>query len=165
MIRTLHDWRWPFAAARASMWLLLAVPFALDTGVHSPHVNAADAPHAPRYVTRGDDVVLTVTADGAAFVGSNWAHDPGELLQWTRSHNPASRAVLRADHRAKFGNVRRLVAAARDAGYRRLTIDAGGELQPRLRHRFDAGWTVHFDTSHVVEEDGGGWHMSSDVWY
>lgn len=54
---TLHDMRWPFAAARASLWLLLFLLCGLDTGVRGIYVQPSYAPHAPRYLTRGDDLL------------------------------------------------------------------------------------------------------------
>lgn len=163
MIRTLHDWRWPYAAMRASVWLLLSLVFAVDPCRRGPNVSPATAPHAPRYLVRGDDVVLTMTADGTTFVASNWSRDATDLLPWMRTHNPSSRAVLRADRRARFGDVRRLLASARDAGYRRITIDAG-EPEPRLRQRLAAGWAVQFDASRVVEPEPDGLSFSLTAW-
>jgi hypothetical protein len=155
-MRTLHDWRWPFAAARASVWLALLSLLGIGEPSAGPFVQPVRIVHARPYLSRNNDLRLTLLGSGTAFVGSNWYPPSGvaEALRWLREHNPSSRVVLRADRYAKFGDVRRLLASARAAGYTRVTID-DGLWEPRLRRRLVTCCSLDFDRSRLVERDSG----------
>jgi biopolymer transport protein ExbD len=120
---TLHRFRWPFAAARTSMWLLILTVLAFGDATRS-----ADRPfsrHATAYPRLSSDIELTLKTT-AFFVNGAWvaSHDESvEELRWLVDHNRASRVVVRVGYAVSFGDVRKLIASARAAGVRRVTIE------------------------------------------
>jgi biopolymer transport protein ExbD len=161
---TLHDLRWAYIAARASVYALLLVLFSWFDGSVGVSVYQPSVLNGRRYAVRNDDVVVTVQASGELFAAHSWvpAKDLAEELQWLREHNPHSRFVLRADRDASFGMVRNVLRAARDAGWRRITVE-GQPPTTLLERRIHAGWALpRADHSALVERPTSSGSLSLD---
>jgi biopolymer transport protein ExbD len=155
-MRTLHDMRWPYLAARAAVLTLLLVLVSMLHESRGAYVFAPAIDRATLYPARNDDVLVFVKRDGTLFIGYTWV-PPAELateLAWLRAHNPRSRFVLSADRHAAFADVRNVIRAARDAGFRRITID----VQPPvllLERRIRAGFALpRHDPSRLITRPG-----------
>lgn len=138
---TLHDLRWTYVAGRAAVFLTLLFALSLTNASRGVYVHAPSLRSGSLYPARNDDLVVFVTRRAAVFAGSNWVR-PGQLAEeliWLRKHNPRSRLVLRADRNVPFAEVRTVLRAARDAGYRRITVDGQAPvtlLERRILARF-----------------------------
>ena len=150
---TLHDLRWAYIAARASVFAILLVLLSLVDGSVGVYVFQPSTTNGRRYAVRNDDVVVTVQANGRLFARYSWVR-PEELaaeLKWLREHNPRSRFVVRADRRAPFGMVRNVIRAARDAGWSRVTVE-GQPPTTLLERRIHAGWSLARDDGSALVE-------------
>lgn len=71
-----------------------------------------------------EDLVVSVRADGTIFRGTTWipAEDLAPWLAEERAREGDRAIVLKADARAKHGDVRSVLKIAADAGFRRVAI-------------------------------------------
>ncbi len=165
---TLHDLRWAYIAARASVYAILLVLLSLVDASVGVHVFQPSVAGGRRYAVRNDDVVVTVRANGELYMLHSWvrAEDLAEELTWLRERNPRSRFVLRADRQASFGVVRNAVRAAGDAGWRRITVE-GQPPTTLLERRIHAGWALPQDDDSVLVEraTSGGSFSLDHLWH
>lgn len=91
---------------------------------YGPRVQYPFAAHVEYLAGEEKDVALFVTSDDRVFVGNELAacEDVLNHLLATQERTPDRMLVLSADRAASFGAVRRVIAAARDAGFRRIRV-------------------------------------------
>lgn len=162
---TLHSFRWPYAAARAAIYLAVG----LIIGVLEPSGQLQDAPRssaAQTFELFNRDIVVEVRHD-AVFVAHHWYSDAhlGQDLAWLKAHNPRSRLVLRLSVSDSFGRARAIVIAAQAAGYRRITIETG-PWRPLFLRRLQSPGKIRLDASEVVQppDEGGMSFNPDDLW-
>jgi hypothetical protein len=160
---TLHDWRWPYAAARASMYLLLLTTL----GSGDPAASFTNVAHArsarPIQIHRRD--LIVAPEDAEVIAGASWFRydDLATELTWLRAHNRGTHLILRVDRNAPFVRVRKIVRAAQTAGFHRLTIDLQART-PLLMRRLNAGFAIDADSLQLVERpkvEEGGFQLST----
>lgn len=164
---SLPTFRWPFAAARAGVYLvILALLGMTDPQPWGGH----DAPHSTtskRFELFKRDVIIA-PSDSGAFVGGKYRSDEdlAEALEWLRLHNPQSRIVLSTVGSARVGRIRVVLDAIRTAGYHRITI-ATTSTRPLLLRRLEDLTVIRLDHSHLVElpPDPGGTMRWDRLWY
>lgn len=164
---TLHEYRWPFAAARAAIYLAIACVLAITDPAPGSKVDSAPARSGKLFPLLGRDV-LVVVRPSFVLIGGRYSHsesDRLELLRWIREHNPASRLVLRVDRACPYSEVGEVLALFSKAGYRTITLETQ-PLKPLLTRRLESRG-LHRDASTLrmppMDEDGflrfdGMWH-------
>jgi biopolymer transport protein ExbD len=162
---TLHEFRRPFAAARAAVYLaVLAV-----VGVTDPSGAKQDAPisSTARPVEMLNRDLVVVVGEFGTLIGDRYCSDKGraEKLAWLRSHNPESRVILRASAGERFGRIRSVVDDLQGAGYHRITIETRSS-RPLFLRRLEDLTIVSFDHSAVVQPlDDGMTFGPGSMWY
>jgi hypothetical protein len=155
---TLHRYRWPFAAARASLYLLLVLAIAVLDITRT--TDRPPALHATPFPRLNSDIELKLIGD-TIFVGREWHKTHAESVQhlrWLLDHNRGSRVIVNVKSEAPFGNVREIMLRARDAGVPHLTIETRHEGIAEHAFRFDA-------TRLVTPPLGESWFTTERLWY
>lgn len=138
---TFQTLRWPYAAARASVYLALLAIIAF----HDPLTDPLDLPFsstAQPFLRRNSDI----RAD-------RWSADD---LAWLRRHNPQSRLVLRIDRDVPFGVFRESLLRLRAAGYERVTIETDARPRRLFERRLETWRELAFDRSALREPPARG---------
>jgi biopolymer transport protein ExbD len=164
---TLHRFRWPFAAARASAYLGIVAALALTDPTGS-HDRSLAARSATQFTLLNRDIIVKTLQDGWVVVGTDVVPSSQlpERLGWLRLHNPQSKVVLRVTSGMHVAQVRPILYAMRFAGYERVIIETQ-PFYPLLLRRLAAGRSITLDRSALREppERDDFAFSSTELWY
>lgn len=157
---TLHSFRWPLAAARASLWLLLIGLVAFNDA--ASNMDLAPSRTAVPFPKLRSDIELQILSHNL-FVDREWLRsgsDFSERLRRLRHDNPDSRVSIIAKYGATFGDVREAVTVARDAGVAKLTL-----VTRRTRLLVPHAWRV--DRTRLVRapDDQRAFRFDEPAWF
>ena len=160
----LHRFRWPFAAARASAYLLMLAAFALTDPGYTKATFAATTAKPFRLYNR--DIVIEVYGETLFLAGRFYRPDEiSQKLSWLHEHNRHSRLVLRTSADSRYRDIRRVLTLASAAGFRRLTLETAS-ARPFLLRRLEHPTELDLDRSHLEQppDDEGGFFSTENLW-